>query len=46
MNKRASRMMKVFPWYSAFEGDLLFYIAVDTLFLTVVKNFSVLSKVS
>lgn len=46
MNKRASRMMKVFPWYSAFEGDLLFYIAVDTLFLTVVKNFSSAQVVS
>lgn len=46
MNKRASRMMKVFPWYHAFEGDLLFYIAVDTLFLTVVKNFSPAQVVS
>lgn len=40
MNKGANRFLKVFPWYSGFTGDLLFYIAVDTLFLTVVKNFS------
>lgn len=30
----------MFPWYSGLTGDLLFYIAVDTLFLTIVKNFS------
>lgn len=40
MNKKAKRIRKVYPWYWAFEGDLLFYIAIDTLFLTVVKNFS------
>lgn len=46
MNKKASGMMKVFPWYHAFEADLLFYIAIDTLFLTVVKNFSAAQIVS
>lgn len=46
MNKKAHRMMKVYPWYYAFEGDLLFYIAIDTLFLTVVKNFSSAQVVS
>lgn len=40
MNKKMKRIRKVYPWYWAFEGDLLFYIAVDTLFLTAVKNFS------
>ncbi len=30
----------MFPWYSGLTSDLLFYIAVDTLFLTIVKNFS------
>ena len=40
MNKGANRFLKVFPWYSGLTGDLLFYIAIDTLFLTVVKNFS------
>lgn len=46
MNKQAKRMGKVYPWYWAFEGDLLFYIAIDTLFLTVVKNFSSAQVVS
>lgn len=40
MDKGINRFLKIFPWYSGFTGDLLFYIAVDTLFLTVVKNFS------
>ena len=40
LNKAANRFLKVFPWYSGLTGDLLFYIAIDTLFLTVVKNFS------
>lgn len=40
MNKGATKFLKVFPWYSGLTGDLLFYIAIDTLFLTLVKNFS------
>lgn len=40
LNKSINRFTKVFPWYSGFTGDLLFYIAIDTLFLTIVKNFS------
>lgn len=40
MKKRVNRFLKVFPWYSGLTGDLLFYIAIDTLFLTIVKNFS------
>ena len=40
MNKSANRFLKVFPWYSGLSSDLLFYIAIDTLFLTLVKNFS------
>ena len=40
MNKGVNRFLRVFPWYSGLTGDLLFYIAVDTLFLTLVKNFS------
>ena len=40
MNKGANRFLKVFPWYCGFTSDLLFYIAIDTLFLTIVKNFS------
>lgn len=40
MKGKINRFIKVFPWYSGFTGDLLFYIAIDTLFLTIVKNFS------
>ncbi|MBQ9805499.1 MAG: hypothetical protein IJW49_03210 [Clostridia bacterium] len=40
MRRGTNRFLTVFPWYSGLTGDLLFYIAVDTLFLTLVKNFS------
>jgi len=40
MKKGIDRFIKLFPWYSGFTGDLLFYIAIDTLFLTTVKSFS------
>ena len=40
MSKGASRFLRVFPWFSGLTGDLLFYIAIDTLFLTIVKGFS------
>ncbi len=40
MKEKITRFNKIFPWYSGFTGDLLFYIAIDTLFLTLVKSFS------
>ena len=40
MSRGADKFLKLFPWYSGLTGDLLFYIAIDTLFLTVVKNFT------
>ena len=46
MDKRSERYLKVYPWYAGFSSDLLFYIAVDSLFLTVVKNFSASEIVS
>lgn len=46
MNKKIKRFIKIYPWYAGLTGDLLFYIAIDTLFLTVVKNFSVAQIVS
>lgn len=46
MNKGVNRFIKVFPWYSGLTADLLFYIAIDTLFLTIVKNFSAAQIVS
>ena len=46
MNKNVNRFIKVFPWYSGLTADLLFYIAIDTLFLSVVKEFSAAQIVS
>lgn len=40
MRKRIKKFNIVFPWYSGLSMDLLFWIAIDTLFLTFVKNFS------
>lgn len=37
-NEKFVKFNKVFPWYSGLSGDLLFWVAIDTLFLTVVKN--------
>ena len=31
---------KIFPLYTGLSSDLLFWVAIDTLFLTVVKNFN------
>ncbi|MBR4289214.1 MAG: hypothetical protein IKT52_01055 [Oscillospiraceae bacterium] len=46
MEKKIDRAVRIYPWYAGLEGDLLFYIAVDTLFLTVVKNFTDVQIVS
>lgn len=35
-----TKFNKIFPWYSGLSGDLLFWVAIDTLFLAVVKNFN------
>ena len=37
---------KIYPWYAGLSGDLLFWIAIDTLFLTVVKKFTASQIVS
>ena len=46
MENRVKRFTKLFPWHHGLIGDLLFYVAIDTLFLTVVKNFSAAEIVS
>ena len=46
MNKIVNRFIKVFPWYAGLTSGLLFYIAIDTLFLTIVKEFSAAQIVS
>ena len=44
--KRIKKFNNLFPWYAGLSGDLLFWIAIDTLFLTVVKGFSASQIVS
>jgi len=44
--EKMKKFNTIFPWYSGLSGDLLFWIAIDTLFLTVVKKFSVSQIVS
>lgn len=46
MEKKTRRFIWLYPWYVGFIGDLLFYIAIDSLFLTVVKKFSAMQIVS
>lgn len=38
--EKMTKFNKIFPWYAGLSGDLLFWVAIDTLFLTVVKNFN------
>lgn len=45
-NKRIEKFNKTFPWFAGLSGDLLFWVAIDTLFLTVVKNFNASQVVS
>lgn len=40
MDKRTKRLINIFPWFYGCTADLLFYIAISTLFLTVVKELS------
>ena len=44
--KNMTKFNKIFPWYSGLSSDLLFWVAIDTLFLTVVKNFNASQIVS
>lgn len=41
-----TKFYKIFPWYAGLSSDLLFWVAIDTLFLTVVKNFNASQIVS
>lgn len=41
-----TKFNKIFPWYAGLSSDLLFWVAIDTLFLTVVKNFNASQIVS
>ena len=46
MEGNIKRFTRIYPWFSGLTGDLLFYIAIDTLFLTLVKHFSAAQIVS
>ena len=40
MDRKCRRSVALFPFYYGFGIDLLFYVAIDTLFLTTVKGFA------
>lgn len=44
--QKIKKFYKIFPWFAGLSSDLLFWVAIDTLFLTVVKNFSASQIVS
>lgn len=46
MEKKIQRFCKLYPWYIGFTSDLLFYIAIDTMFLSFVKEFTAAEIVS
>lgn len=37
-NRKVKRSIKIFPIFAAFSSDLIFFIPIDTLFLTLVKG--------
>lgn len=39
--KYINRFIKVYPYLKGFTDDLLFFVAIDTLFLTIAKGLSV-----
>lgn len=44
--EKMAKFNRIFPWYAGLSGDLLFWVAIDTLFLTVVKDFNASQIVS
>lgn len=46
MERKVDRFTKLYPWFSALSGDLLFYIAIGSLFLAVEKGLSTAEIVS
>ena len=39
-NEKIKRSIKIYPIFTAFTGDLIFFVPIDTLFLTLVKGLS------
>jgi len=46
LHLKVQRFIHIYPWYIGLTSDLLFYIAIDTLFLTVAKNLTAAQIVS
>lgn len=44
--EKLKRFNNIIPWYNGLSSDLLFWIVIDTLFLTVVKGFTAAQIVS
>lgn len=38
--KKINRSIKIYPLFASFTGDLIFFVPIDTLFLTLVKGLS------
>lgn len=38
-NKKINRSIKIYPLFASFTGDLIFFVPIDTLFLTFWKSF-------
>lgn len=36
--KKINRSIKIYPIFASFTGDLIFFVPIDTLFLTLVKG--------
>lgn len=36
--KKVNRSIKIYPFFASFTGDLIFFVPIDTLFLTLVKR--------
>ena len=46
MERKLNRFVRIYPWYYALTADMLFYIAVDTLFLSAGKDLTSVQIVS
>ena len=38
-NKKINRSIKIYPLFASFTGNLIFFLPIDTLFLTFGKSF-------
>jgi len=40
MDKKLALINKIYPWYSGLSSDLIFYISINTIWLTTIKGFN------